>query len=111
REKLRSQPLRFDYIGLGILALVLSCWEVILSKGQEWDWLGDPFWRMQALIAAFLIGMGVFVAWELRSPSPIVNLRVLRDRNLAISCVVLFCSFGVLYASSISLPSLLQTLF
>lgn len=111
RTKLRSQPLKFDYIGLGILALVLSCWEVILSKGQEWDWLGDPFWRMQALIAAFVIGMGAFVAWELRTSSPIVDLRVLRDRNLAVACVVLFCSFAVLYASSISLPSLLQALF
>lgn len=111
REKLRSQPLQFDYIGLGILAIVLSSWEVILSKGQEWDWLGDPFWRMQTLIAAFVIGMAAFVYWELHNPAPIVNLRVLKDRNLAVSCVVLFCSFAVLYASSISLPSLLQALF
>lgn len=111
RAKLRSQPLRFDYIGLGILALVLSCWEVILSKGQEWDWLGDPFWRIHILIAAFLVGMGVFVVWELRNPAPIVNLWVLRDRNLAVSCLVLFSSFAVLYASSISLPSMLQALF
>jgi len=111
RTKLRSQPLRFDYIGLSILALVLSCWEVILSKGQEWDWLGDPFWRMQTLIAGFVIGMGVFVAWESYNPAPIVNLRVLRDRNLAVSCIVLFCSFAVLYASSISLPAMLQALF
>jgi DHA2 family multidrug resistance protein len=111
RASLRSKPLRFDYIGLGILALVLSCWEVILSKGQEWDWLSDPFWRMQTLIAGFIIGMGVFVVWELNNSAPIVNLRVLRDRNLAVSCIVLFCAFAVLYASSISLPSMLQGLF
>ena len=29
-------------------------WEVMLSKGQEWDWLDDPFWRMQTLITFFL---------------------------------------------------------
>src|SRR5579872_5827114 len=47
RAELRRQPLNFDYIGLGLLALVMASWEVMLSKGQEWDWLGDPFWRVQ----------------------------------------------------------------
>src|SRR6516225_2763031 len=50
RAELRRQPLNFDYIGLGFLALTMSCWEIMLSKGQEWDWLGDPFWRVQTLI-------------------------------------------------------------
>src|SRR5215831_15209934 len=35
--ELRKKPLNFDYIGLGLLALVMSCWETMLSKGQEWD--------------------------------------------------------------------------
>ena len=29
-------------------------WEVVLSKGQEWDWFGDPFWRVQTLSAIFV---------------------------------------------------------
>ena len=37
----RRQPLNFDAIGLGLLALLLASWEITLSKGQEWDWLGD----------------------------------------------------------------------
>ena len=28
----------------------MVCWEVMLSKGQEWDWLGDPFFRVQTLL-------------------------------------------------------------
>src|SRR5262245_2418786 len=35
RARLRSQPLNFDGIGLGLLAVALACWEVLLSKGQE----------------------------------------------------------------------------
>src|SRR5438445_8125093 len=53
RAELRRQPLNFDYIGLGLLALAVSCWETLLSKGQEWDWLGDPFGRIQALMVLF----------------------------------------------------------
>src|SRR6516162_10299170 len=47
RAELSRKPLNFDYIGLGLLALVMSCWEIMLSKGQEWDWLSDPFGRVQ----------------------------------------------------------------
>src|SRR5262249_57047304 len=45
RSELLRRPLNFDYIGLGLLALVMSSWEIMLSKGQEGDWLGDPYWR------------------------------------------------------------------
>ena len=59
RAELRRQPLNFDYIGLGLLALVMSCWEIMLSKGQEWDWLGDPFWRVQTLVILFVRRAGL----------------------------------------------------
>src|SRR5947208_863161 len=57
RAELRRRPLNFDYIGLGLLALVMSSWEIMLSKGQEWDWLTDPFGRVQALIILFVVGL------------------------------------------------------
>jgi DHA2 family multidrug resistance protein len=111
RAALNRQPLNFDYIGLGVLVLVMSAWEIILSKGQEWDWLGDPFWRVQALLAIFVLGLGGLIFHEMRTASPIINFRVLRDRNLSLSCVIMFCAFAVVYCACIALPSLLQGLF
>jgi DHA2 family multidrug resistance protein len=111
RAELRRQPLNFDYIGLGVLVLVLSCWEVLLSKGQEWDWFGDPFWRIQILFILMICGFPLLIIWELNYQRPIIDFRVLRDRNLAIGCIVLFCAFAVLYSASIALPAMLQTLF
>ena len=35
----------------------------------------------------------------------------LADRNFAACCVIIFCAYGVLYANTISLPALLQSLF
>ena len=35
----------------------MVCWEVALSKGQEWDWLDDPFWRVQTLAILFVVGL------------------------------------------------------
>jgi DHA2 family multidrug resistance protein len=111
RKELRKVPIRFDSIGLGLLVITLVCWEILLSKGQEWDWLGDAFGRVQTLVTLLILGGCGLVFWETRHSSPIVNFRPLRDRNFAISCLVIFCCFGVLYGSSTLLPSMLETLF
>jgi len=111
RLELRKLPLRFDGIGLSLLVIVMVSWEVMLSKGQEWDWLSDPFWRVQTLTMFFFFGLIGLVSWELRHPNPVVNFRPLRDRNFAACCVIIFGAFAVLYAASTSLPALLQSLF
>ena len=111
RAELRRRPLNFDYIGLGLLALVMSCWEITLSKGQEWDWLGDPTGRVQTLVILFVVGLGLLIFREMRVASPIINFRVLGERNLAVCCIILFCAFAVVYGASIVLPMMLQELF
>src|SRR5262249_61168631 len=77
RAELGRRPLNFDYLGLGLLALVMSCWEIMLSKGQEWDWLSDPFWRVQTLLVLFVLGLGALIFREMRIGNPLVNFRPL----------------------------------
>jgi MFS transporter, DHA2 family, multidrug resistance protein len=111
RIELRKEPLHFDGIGLSLLVIVMVSWEVVLSKGQEWDWLGDQFWRVQTLVTFFVVGLISLIIWELRHPSPVVNFRPLRERNFTACCIIIFGAFAVLYAASTSLPALLQSLF
>ena len=111
RKELQKQPLNFDFIGLSLLVLTIVCWEVVLSKGQEWDWLSDAFGRVQVLLALFLIAGASLVFREMRHASPIVNFRPLRDRNFAISSLIIFLAYAVLYGTSTLLPALLESLF
>ncbi|HTV30748.1 MAG TPA: DHA2 family efflux MFS transporter permease subunit [Xanthobacteraceae bacterium] len=111
REELKGRPFHFDAIGLSLLVVVMVSWEVMLSKGQEWDWLSDPFWRVQTLATLFVTGLISLVFWELRSPNPVVNFRPLAERNFAACCIIIFCAYAVLYGASTSLPALLQSLF
>ena len=111
RAELRRRPLNFDYIGLGLLTLMMACWEVLLSKGQEWDWYNDPFGKAQTLAVLFVVCLGALVYREMRIANPVVNFRPLGERNLAASSIIIFCAYLVLYGASISLPSLLQSLF
>jgi DHA2 family multidrug resistance protein len=111
RMELRRRPFHFDSIGLSLLVVTIVCWEVMLSKGQEWDWLGDPFWRVQTLAILFATGLIGLIFWELRHPNPVVNFRPMRERNFSACCLIIFCAYAVLYAASTSLPGLLQSLF
>ncbi len=111
RAKNRGRRQPFDTFGLCLLSVTMVCWEVILSKGQEWDWVGDPFMRVQTLMVLFTIGITGLVYRELRLRNPLIALRTLTDRNFRACCIIIFCAYGVLYANTISLPALLQSLF
>jgi DHA2 family multidrug resistance protein len=109
--ELKKQPLRFDSVGLGLLLITMACWEVMLSKGQEWDWLGDPFWRVQTLLILFLVALTGLIVREMRHGNPVVNFRPLGERNFLVSCIILFSAYAALYGASTTLPALLQSLF
>jgi EmrB/QacA subfamily drug resistance transporter len=103
RAEARKNPVGFDTIGLGLLVLVMVSWEVVISKGQEWDWFGDPSYRVQILAALFVAGLAGLVVWELRRPNPLVDLRPLADRNFAMGSILIACAFAVLYGQTVSL--------
>jgi DHA2 family multidrug resistance protein len=48
---------------------------------------------------------------ELSVRNPLIALRTLVDRNFRCCCIIIFCAYGVLYANTVSLPALLQSLF
>ncbi len=103
--------LKIDYIGLGLVSLGLGSLEVLYAKGQEWDWFGDPFWRAQSVFIAMVVGLVSFVIWELRHPNPMVNLRLLRERNFLASGLIIYISFAALYGANVDTPQMLQELF
>jgi MFS transporter, DHA2 family, multidrug resistance protein len=111
QAQVRRQRRPFDLIGLCLLCVTMVCWEIALSKGQEWDWLGDPFYRVQTLLALFAICLTALVVRELRIPDPLINFRTLADRNFRSCCIIIFCAFAVLYANTTILPAMLQSLF
>jgi DHA2 family multidrug resistance protein len=111
RAEQSRQPSRFDTIGLSLLVITMVCWEVMLSKGEEWDRLGDPFGRVQTLAGLFIVALGGLIFWELRHRSPVVNFRPLQERNFSVCCIIIFSAYAVLYGASTSLPGLLQSLF
>ena len=77
-----ARPGTIDFIGFALLTLWIGCLQIMLDKGQDDDWLSSGFIRL--LLFGAIIGFAAFLIWELRVEHPIVNLRVLKDRNLSI---------------------------
>jgi DHA2 family multidrug resistance protein len=99
---------KIDYIGLGFLSVGLGFLQVVLDKGQREDWFGSNFiiWCSVAAAAGLL---GALV-WELTREDPIVDLRMLKERNFAVATFTMFMLGFVLYGSTVLLPIMLQTL-
>jgi MFS transporter, DHA2 family, multidrug resistance protein len=97
-----------DYIGFGLLTLWIGCLQVMLDKGQDADWFSSTF--IWVLAGGAALGFIVFVFWELNASNPIVNLRVLLNRNLAIGAVVIFVAGAIMNGTTTILPQFLQNL-
>ena len=104
----RVKEATIDYIGFGLLLLWIASLQVILDKGQQEDWFASNLIRALAIVAVpALVG---FIVWELWVDHPIVNLRVLSNRNFALGTILMTAMGMVLYGSTALLPLFLQTL-
>jgi len=99
---------RIDYWGLAFMAFWLATLQVVLDKGQQDDWLAAEWIRWTLTISC--VAMVAFVARELVADEPIVNLRILGDRNFALGTMLITAMGVVLYATTAMLPLFLQTL-
>src|SRR5499427_1902260 len=106
-RKTFSTGLKLDYIGLGLLSTGLAALEILLDEGQRDDWFGSNLIVAAAIVAATsLIGV---VVWELRQKDPIVDFRLLANRNFALAAAIMYAVGFTLYGSTTILPIFHQT--
>jgi DHA2 family multidrug resistance protein len=103
----RGQPLKIDYIGLALISLGLACTEILLDKGQQEDWFSSRLIITLAIVGGLAIIFAII--WELDHPAPILNLRLLAERNFMLCCVIAVALYASIYACNVLLPQLMQT--
>jgi MFS transporter, DHA2 family, multidrug resistance protein len=103
-----KEGFRIDYVGLGLISLGLGSMQIILDKGQREDWFSSNFIR--AFFVLMLVGVVAGILWELRAKDPVVDFRMLKNRNFAIATTAMFFLGFVLYSSTVLIPQLLQQL-
>lgn len=103
----KGSRLRIDYIGLALIVLGVGCFQIVLDKGQEEDWFSSPL-----IVTMLSIGLPVLVAfflWEWYNDDPIVDVRLLQNRNFGTAVFFSFTLGIVLFGSTVLIPQFLQS--
>ena len=105
----KGGKLRIDGLGIFLVALGFACLEVVLDRGQTEDWLESGF-----IVFFFSVALVALIAaafWEWRHPDPVVEIRLLADRNFAIANIYYFLFGFALFGSTVLIPQMLQSLY
>jgi len=104
----RDQRASVDFAGFALLAIWLGTLQIVLDKGQEEDWFGSVWICWLTAISA--VAMIAFLIWEFRAAHPVVDLRVLGNRNFSTGLLLITMVGVVLYGTTAAIPIYLQTL-
>lgn len=97
-----------DWWGMIFLIMFIGSLQFVLEHGQQDDWFEDPTILSLSIISFF--GLFFFIWRELRYSKPIVNLRVLKDKNLQIGTVMSFILGFGLFGSTFIIPLYTQSI-
>ena len=103
-----QRPGKIDRFGFALMAIGLGTLQLVLDKGQEEDWFHSSLITGAAIFAA--VTLIAFVIWELSTKEPIVDLRVLKNRNFSVGTSIMTMMGIVLYGTIALLPLFLQTM-
>lgn len=106
RKQRLKNGLRVDYMGFLLVAAGLGCLELTLDRGERENWFGSPFIVATTIIA--VVAIGGLILWETNRDEPIVDLKLLGNRNFAAIIVVMTITGVILFGTTQLIPQMLQ---
>ena len=97
-----------DWLGIFLLIAGIGSLQIVLERGERDDWFAAPYIIVLTIAAA--AGIAGFIWRELAAEHPIVELRVLKDRSLAVGTLFTFILGFGLYSSVFIFPVFAQNL-
>jgi MFS transporter, DHA2 family, multidrug resistance protein len=107
--KKRETPtvkLPIDGVGLGLLVIWVGALQIMLDKGKDLDWFHSG--QIVTLAIAAVIGLALFIVWELTDRHPVVDLRLFGRRNFWTSTLAMSLGYGTFFGNVVLLPLWLQ---
>ena len=99
---------RVDTWSFLFIAIGLGSLEVFLNRGQRYDWFESTFIKVFGTMA--LLGIALFIWRSFAARNPLVDLRILKNREFASGLGLMFmASFGM-YGAFVTLPLFMQNL-
>lgn len=102
---LQKKPV--DIIGFILLAIAVTSLQILLDKGEQWDWFSSP----KILTLAILSGLGFLylIVWELLHRHPLIELSLFRTKSFAVSVLFIAMMYSMYFGSVVLVPLWLQS--
>ena len=106
RDGGRASGVKFDWTGFIALAFAISCLQLLLDRGERLDWFESPEIIIEAALGCF--AFYVFIVHSLTSRAPLLDLRLLLDRNYTLGLIIVLI-YGMLnFTPMVMLPPMLK---
>lgn len=79
-----------DWTGILLLIIGVGSLQTVLERGEVEDWFETKYITVLAITA--VIGLSLFIWHELKTKHPVVDLRVLKSRQLSVAAMLTFVS-------------------
>ena len=109
RHERLARGLKIDWVGFALIALIFGSLEMVLDRGQIDDWFNSTTIITFSTISA--CSFIFFIPWELTRDDPIVDLRLLFQRQFGMAFIAMLAVGAVLFGSNQITPQLMQTNF
>ncbi len=103
-SKIEKVPV--DVIGIVLLTVAVSTLQLLLDKGQQWDWWQSNL--MCVLAATSIIGFTYLIIRECWHKTPLLNVQLFRIPSFTISVICLMISYAMYFGSVVLVPLWLQ---
>jgi DHA2 family multidrug resistance protein len=102
----RERGEKADYFGITTIVLGLGLLQYVLDRGEQLQWLDSNILRVAAFISAVSLVAMIWREWT--HAKPVIELRLLKNRNFAAATLSNFTLGVVLNGSTILIPIFLQ---
>ena len=101
-----TKQLPIDSVGLALLVIWIGAMQVTLDIGKENDWFHSDMVVGLAVVA--VVGLALFLVWELTDDHPVVDLALFKRRNFWAGALATSVGYGLFFGNVVLLPLWLQ---
>jgi DHA2 family multidrug resistance protein len=101
----RREPV--DFTGLILLMVGVICFQLVMDRGHELDWLDST--QIRVMLVVSILFFFLFLAWEVGEEHPVVDLSLFTHRNFVTGTALISVFFLCYVTATVLYPIWLQT--
>ena len=108
KNKASDTPRKFDLLGFTLLAIAIGSFQLMLDRGEQYDWFSSKEIIAEAVVAG--VAACMFVIHMMSDANPFLPRDLFRDRNLMLGIIFTAVTGLLMIVTATLLPPFLQQL-